>query len=414
MLIFLESWGGSNMSLIASPFAEVPAAPADPILGLTEAYNADANPVRVNLGVGVYQDESGKIPVLEVVREAESRWLATENSKGYLPIDGVPAYNRQVQGLLFGSGSPVHAGGLAVTVQAPGGTGALRVGADFLKAFHPKAKLFVTRPTWANHQGIFEAAGFEVGEYSYYDPATHGLDFDGMMAGLRAVPDGSVILLHACCHNPSGVDPTPAQWQKIVRLFQERPLTPFLDFAYQGLGAGIDPDAVAVRAFAAAGLPCLIASSFSKSFSLYRERVGALTILAATADEARRVLSQVKRIVRVNYSNPPSHGAQVVALILDDPDLRPRWEIELGGMRDRIQHMRRLFVNTLREEGVTQDFGFIKSQQGMFSFSGLTKEQVQRLRQEFSIYIVNSGRICVAAMTSKNMPYICSSIAKVL
>jgi len=397
-----------------SPFAQIELAPPDPILGLTEAYNADPNPNKVNLGVGVYQDGTGKVPVLRVVREAEARWYEQENSKSYLPIDGASAYNRQVQALLFGADSPIIAEGRAVTVQGLGGTGALKVGADFLRRFFPESGVWISNPSWENHRGLFEGAGFRVESYPYYNPQTHGLDFDGMMAALRALPPHGIVVLHACCHNPSGVDLSRAQWTEVVNLLQNADLIPYLDFAYQGFGDGIEEDAFAVRAFAQAGVPCLIASSFSKSFSLYRERVGALTLLTADADESKRVLSQVKRVIRTNFSNPPSHGAQVVALTLSDPQLRALWEKEVAEMRSRIHQMRALFVRTLREKGVERDFRFIERQKGMFSFAGLPLEAVRRLRSEYSLYIVDSGRICVAALNEKNMEYVCEAIAEVL
>jgi aromatic-amino-acid transaminase len=397
----------------ASPFAGIEQAPPDPILGLTEAFNADTNPNKVNLGVGVYQDGSGKVPVLRAVREAEKRWYDQESSKGYLPIDGVPAYNTQVRALLLGADSPLIAGGRVVTVEALGGTGGLKVGADFLKRFFPGASVYISQPSWENHRALFESAGFRVETYRYYDAETHGLDFDGMMASLRAIPAGAIVVLHACCHNPSGVDLTHEQWDQVTALFADSSLIPFLDFAYQGFGKGLDEDAYAVRKFAAAEIPCLISSSFSKSFSLYRERVGALTIITESAEEAKRVLSQVKRVIRTNYSNPPSHGGQVAALILGDPDLRAMWEEELAEMRSRIARMRTLFVQTLRAKGVQRDFSFIELQNGMFSFAGLPVESVRKLRSDYSLYIVDSSRICVAAMNERNMDYICDAIAKV-
>jgi aromatic-amino-acid transaminase len=397
-----------------SPFAEIPQAPPDPILGLTEAYNADTNPNKVNLGVGVYQDGSGKVPVLSVVREAEERWHAKEDSKTYLPIDGAPAYNKQVQALLLGPDSPLIAEGRAVTVEALGGTGGLKVGADFLKRFFPGSTVWISNPSWENHRALFEAAGFRVEAYAYYDPNTHMLDFDGMMSALRGLPPKSIVVLHACCHNPSGVDLDETQWNAVVDLFAGSDLIPFLDFAYQGFAESIDVDAYAVRAIADAGISCLVSNSFSKSFSLYRERVGALTVLTQDAAESKIVLSQLKRVIRTNYSNPPSHGAQVVATVLADPDLRSRWEGELAEMRERIGRMRSLFVRTLREKGVSQDFGFIERQRGMFSFLGIPTDRVRRLREEYSLYIVDSSRVCVAAMNERNMDYICDAIAKVV
>jgi aromatic-amino-acid transaminase len=397
-----------------SPFAHITQAPPDPIIGLTEAFNADANPKKVNLGVGVYQDASGRVPVLKVVREAEARYHEQEATKTYLPIDGVAAYNKEVQKLLFGADSQVIAEGRAVTVQGLGGTGALKIGADFIRRFLPDSKLWISSPSWENHRMLFEAARFTVNEYPYYDPQTHGLNFNAMIEALRSLPAQSVVVLHACCHNPTGVDLNEEQWRQVVEACQSAGLIPFIDFAYQGFGESIDADAFAVRAFAEAGVPCLIANSFSKSFALYRERVGALTILTASADESKRVLSQVKRVIRTNYSSPPSHGAQLVVMVLSDAELRGRWEGELAQMRERIQQMREKFVDALREKGVEQDFSFIKNQRGMFSYSGLSPEAVKRLRDEYSLYIVGSGRICLAAMNENNIGAVCEAIAEVL
>ena len=402
------------MTAAHSPFTDIPLAPPDPILGLTEAFNADPNPKKVNLGVGVYQDDSGKVPVLNVVREAEARWLEREDSKNYLTQVGAASYVAEVQKLLLGPESPLIAEGRVVTAQAPGGTGALRIGADFLKRYFSDATLWISNPSWENHKALFEAAGFHVASYPYYDAETHGLYFEGMLTTLKSLPAGSIVLLHACCHNPSGVDPSPEQWREIVQAVREHHLLPFLDFAYQGFGNGIEEDAVAVRAFAEAGIPCLIASSFSKSFSLYRERVGALTFLTADREEASRVLSQIKRVVRTNYSNPPSHGAQVVALILSDADLRARWEVELAEMRDRIHRMRTLLVRKLKEKGAARDFGFIERQNGMFSFAGLPVEQVHKLRSDYGLYLVDSSRMCVAALNERNIDYVADAVAHVL
>ena len=397
-----------------SPFAAIEQAPPDPILGLTEAFNADPHPNKVNLGVGVYQDSSGKVPILRVVKEAEARWLEREDSKSYLPIDGAPAYNRAVQALLFGPDSAVVEEQRAVTIQALGGTGALKVGADFLRRFFPDSGVWISEPSWENHRALFESAGFRVENYPYYDPLTHGLDFERMLDSLAGLRAQSIVVLHAACHNPTGVDLSPKQWDQVVSVVSARGLIPYLDFAYQGFGAGVEEDAFAVRAFLNAGVPCLISSSFSKSFSIYRERVGALTVVTSDAAESRRVLSQLKRVIRTNYSNPSSHGAQVVALVLGDSQLRPRWESELAEMRERIRQMRSLFVTTLREKGVDADFSFIERQRGMFSYSGLPIEVVRRLREEKSLYMVETGRICVAAMNERNMPYICESIASAL
>jgi len=397
-----------------SPFSEVPLAPADPILGLTEAFQADKNPNKVNLGVGVYQDGRGKVPVLSVVREAERRWYEKEDSKSYLPIDGLPSYRQEVQALLFGRDSSLVKEGRVVTAQALGGTGALKLGADFLRRFLPQSELYISQPSWENHRALFEAAGFAVKEYPYYSPKTHGLDFAAMRDALSTLPAQTVVLLHACCHNPTGADLSPEQWQEVVEIAKARALVPFIDFAYQGFGDGIEQDAVAVRAFAASGIPFLVASSFSKSFSLYRERVGAVCLVTRDADEAKRVTSQLKRVVRTNYSNPSSHGGQVVALVLADSELRSRWEGEVAEMRTRIQSMRNLFVQRLAERGIQRDFSFIANQKGMFSFSGLELPAVRRLRSDFGIYIVDSGRICVAAMNENNIGPITDAIAQVL
>ena len=398
----------------SSPFAHIELAPPDPIIGLTEAFNNDSNPAKVNLGVGVYQDANGKIPVLKVVRTAEARYYEQEATKSYLPIDGLAAYNKEVQKLLFGADSQVIAEGRAVTVQGLGGTGSLKIGADFLRRFLPESQIWISSPSWENHQMLFESAGFKVNSYPYYDPETHGLNFNGMLETLKTLPEQSIVVLHACCHNPTGVDLSTEQWQLVIDVIKQRNLVPFLDFAYQGFGESLEADAYAVRAFAEAGIQCLIASSFSKSFALYRERVGALTILTESGEESKRVLSQVKRVIRTNYSNPPSHGAQIVALVLSDPELRGQWEAELTEMRERIQLMRDKFVEMLREKGIEQDFSFIKQQRGMFSYSGLNPEQVKTLREKNSLYIVGSGRICLAAMNDQNIGGICEAIADVL
>ncbi len=397
-----------------SPFSEVTLAPADPILGLTEAFQADKNPNKINLGVGVYQDGKGKVPVLSVVRDAERRWFEKEDSKAYLPIDGLPSYRQEVQALLFGRDASLVREGRVVTAQALGGTGALKLGADFLKRFLPRSELYISQPSWENHRALFEAAGFVVKEYPYYSAKTHRLDFAATRATLDKLPAQTIVLLHACCHNPTGVDPTPAQWRELVEICKARALVPFIDFAYQGFGDGIAEDALAVRAFAEAGIPFLIASSFSKSFSLYRERVGAVCFVTTDADEAKRVTSQLKRVVRTNYSNPSSHGGQVVAMVLADPELRARWEGEVAEMRERIQRMRTLFVQRLADRGIKRDFSFIAEQKGMFSYSGLELDAVRRLRSDFGVYIVDSGRICVAAMNENNIENITEAIAQVV
>ena len=400
--------------MTASLFAAVEMAPRDPILGLTEAFNADARATKVNLGVGVYYDDNGKLPLLAAVKAAEEARLKTQPPRGYQPIEGNAAYNQAVQNLLFGAGSDLATNGSVVTVQALGGTGALKVGADYLKRLLPQATVYISDPSWENHRALFEAAGFPVDTYPYYDPATRGVNFDGMKAKLASLPAGSIIILHACCHNPTGADLTDAQWQEVVAVCKEKGLVPFLDMAYQGFADGIDQDAVAIRAFTASGLQFFVSSSFSKSFSLYGERVGALSIITASKEEAGRVLSQVKRVIRTNYSNPPIHGAAVVAAVLGSAELRQMWEDELAGMRDRIRAMRTGLVDALKAQGVSQDFSFVVKQRGMFSYTGLTAAQVERLKTEFGIYAVSTGRICLAALNTRNLPAVAQAIGAVV
>jgi len=397
-----------------SPFSSVPLAARDPILGLNEAFAADSRQNKVNLGVGVYCDDAGRIPVMAAVKEAEAMRARAAPARGYLPIDGIVAYNQAVQTLLLGHGSTLVADGRVVTVQALGGTGALKVGADLLHRFLPESQVWISDPSWENHRALFESAGFAVNTYPYYDAVSHGLDFEAMLAAVDSLPAKAVLVLHACCHNPTGVDLSTAQWTKVVDACKRRDLVPFLDIAYQGFGDGIEPDAVAVRLFAASGIDFLVSSSFSKSFSLYGERVGALTVVAQSRDEAARVLSQLKRVVRTNYSNPPTHGGSVVATVLNTPELRVLWEQELGSMRDRIRAMRTGLVDRLAKRGVARDFAFVKRQRGMFSYSGLNSAQVDRLREEFGIYAVGTGRICLAALNNRNIDYVADAIAKVL
>ncbi|QYK07318.1 amino acid aminotransferase [Shewanella mangrovisoli] len=395
-------------------FSQVVLAPADPILGLTDTFKADPRQDKVNLGVGIYKDEAGQTPVLQSVKKAEALLLEQEKTKNYLGIEGVQTYNRVVQELLFGEGSELVTSGRAATAQAPGGTGALRIAAEFLLRNTPSRAVWVSNPTWANHQNIFETAGLTVKEYGYYNAAAHDIDFDGMMTDLANAQAGDIVLLHGCCHNPTGIDLTLAQWELVANLCAEKQLVPLFDFAYQGFGAGIEEDAAGLRLVAAKVPELLVANSFSKNFGLYNERIGAVTVVAQNADEAVRAFSQVKRTIRANYSNPPAHGALIVSTILSDAALKALWVQELTEMRERIAEMRTLFVQSLKDEGVTQDFSFISRQNGMFSFSGLNKAQVARLKDEFGIYIVGSGRISVAGMTKTNMPVICKAIAKVL
>jgi aromatic-amino-acid transaminase len=403
-----------NAPIPASLLNAIEMAPRDPILGITEAYNADKNPNKINLGVGVYYDNNGKLPLLECVRKAEAQLMEKLSPRGYLPIDGLAAYDKAVQELVFGADSSVVKDKRAVTAQAIGGTGALKLGADFLKRFAPNAQVWISDPSWENHRALFESAGFTVNNYPYYDAATKGVNFAGMLDTLKSVPAGSIILLHACCHNPTGADLTDAQWDDVVKTVTSRGLIPFLDMAYQGFGDGIDSDGKVVRQFAEAGGPVFVSNSFSKSFSLYGERVGALSIVANNAEEAARVLSQLKRVIRTNYSNPPTHGGQVVATALASPELRKVWEEELAGMRVRIREMRKALVEKLKAQAPAHNFDFVIQQRGMFSYSGLTKPQVDRLRDEFSIYAVDTGRICVAALNTGNIDYVVSAIAKVL
>lgn len=389
-------------------------APRDPILGLNESFNADARTTKVNLGVGVYFNEEGKIPLLRAVREAEKARFEAASPRGYLPIDGIAAYDQAVQKLILGNNSPLIADGKVVTAQALGGTGALKIGADYLKLLLPQSQVFISDPSWENHRALFEAAGFKVNNYPYYDAASHGVNFAGMLASLNSMPARTIVVLHACCHNPTGVDMNLEQWKQVVAAVKARDLVPFLDMAYQGFGDNIESDAAAVRLFANAGISCLVSSSFSKSFSLYGERVGALSIITASKDETAKVLSQLKRVIRTNYSNPPTHGGSVVAAVLNSPELRAIWETELGEMRDRIKLMRNMLVSKLNAAGVARDFSFVNAQRGMFSYSGLTAEQVERLKNEFGIYAVSTGRICVAALNTKNIDYVADAIAKVL
>ncbi len=389
-------------------------APRDPILGLTEAFIADRNPKKVNLGVGVYYDDEGKVPLLECVRRAERELLEQAAPRGYLPIDGLPAYDRAVRELVFSADSAALKEDRIVTVQALGGTGGLKIGADFLRRIAPDAEVWISDPTWENHRGLFENAGFAVHTYPYYDAKTHGLDFEGMIAALRALPAGSIVVLHACCHNPTGVDLAPEQWTAVIETVTSRGLTPFLDLAYQGFGEGLDADGAAVRRFVQTGVPLFVSSSFSKSLSLYGERVGSLSVVAQSRDEAERTLSQLKRFVRTNYSNPPTHGGHVVAAVLATPELRSLWEQELGRMRERVREMRRQLVAKLRARAPKADFSFVLHQHGMFSYSGLSREQVIRLREEFAVYLIESGRICVAALNSRNIDYAADGIAHVI
>ncbi|NML85359.1 amino acid aminotransferase [Polaromonas sp.] len=397
-----------------SLFTAVEMAPRDPILGLNEQFNADTNPAKVNLGVGVYYDDNGKLPLLQCVQAAEKQMMASPKARGYLPIDGIAAYDAGVKDLVFGADSEPVKSGRVATVQCIGGTGGLKVGADFLKRLNPDAKVLISDPSWENHRALFTNAGFTVESYPYYDAVKRGINFAGMLAALNAAPAGTVVVLHACCHNPTGYDITAAQWDEVIATVKAKNLTPFLDMAYQGFGYGLNEDGAVIGKFVAAGLSFFVSTSFSKSFSLYGERVGALSVLCTSKEEAARVLSQLKIVIRTNYSNPPIHGGTVVAMVLNTPELRAQWEKELAEMRVRIKAMRQKLVDGLKAAGVKEDMSFITQQIGMFSYSGLSKDQMVRLRDEFGVYGTDTGRMCVAALNSKNMDYVCASIAKVI
>ncbi len=397
-----------------SLFTAVEMAPRDPILGLNDQFAADTNPNKVNLGVGVYFDDNGKLPLLQCVQAAEKAMMDKPAARGYLPIDGIAAYDNAVKGLVFGADSDVVTSGRVSTVQAIGGTGGLKIGADFLKKISPNAKVLISNPSWENHKAIFTNAGFDVGTYAYYDAATRSVDFAGMLADLNAAAAGTIVVLHACCHNPTGYDITAAQWDEVIAVVKAKGLVAFLDMAYQGFGHGIAEDGAVIGKFVAAGLNIFVSTSFSKSFSLYGERVGALSVVANDKEEAARVLSQLKIVIRTNYSNPPTHGGAVVAAVLNNPELRALWEKELAEMRVRIKEMRQKLVDGLKAAGVTQDMSFITTQIGMFSYSGLSKDQMVRLRSEFGVYGTDTGRMCVAALNSKNIEHVCKSIAAVI
>ena len=397
-----------------SLFTAVEMAPRDPILGLNEQFNADTNPNKVNLGVGVYFDDHGKLPLLECVKAAEKAMMDKPSARGYLPIDGIAAYDSAVKALVFGEGSEPITSSRVATAQGIGGTGGLKIGADFLKKLSPNAKVLISDPSWENHRALFIQAGFVVESYPYYDAAKRGVNFPHMLDALDQAAAGTIVVLHACCHNPTGYDITGAQWDQVIAVVKAKNLVPFLDMAYQGFGNGITEDGAVIGKFVAAGLDFFVSTSFSKSFSLYGERVGALSVLCASKEEADRVLSQLKIVIRTNYSNPPIHGGAVVAAVLGSPELRAMWEKELAAMRVRIKAMRQKLVDGLKAAGVQQDMSFITTQIGMFSYSGLTKDQMVRLRSEFGVYGTDTGRMCVAALNSKNIDYVCQAIAKVV
>ena len=397
-----------------SLFTAVEMAPRDPILGLNEQFAADTNPNKVNLGVGVYFDDNGKLPLLECVQSAEKAMMDKPSARGYLPIDGIAAYDAAVKSLVFGADSEPVTSGRVATVQGIGGTGGLKIGADFLKKISPNAKVMISDPSWENHRALFTHAGFQVDSYAYYDAEKRGVNFEGMLASLNAAAAGSIVVLHACCHNPTGYDITAAQWDQVIAVVKAKSLTPYLDMAYQGFGHGIQEDGAVIGKFVAAGLNFLVSTSFSKSFSLYGERVGALSVVCIDKEECGRVLSQLKIVIRTNYSTPPIHGGAVVAAVLANPEWRATWEKELSEMRVRIKAMRQKLVDGLKAAGVKQDMSFITTQIGMFSYSGLNKDQMVRLRSEFGVYGTDTGRMCVAALNSKNIDYVCQAIAKVI
>jgi aspartate/tyrosine/aromatic aminotransferase len=395
-------------------FETLEMAPADPILGLTAAYNEDTHPNRINLGVGVYKDGDGNTPVFDSVQHAEARILDRQTTKDYLQISGAPEYAAAVQALLFGTDHEIVSGKRAATVHAPGGTGGLRVAGDFIRKLYPRARIWLSDPTWANHPNVYRHAGVEAATYPYFDKAANGLDFAAMLEALNGIPSGDVVLLHGCCHNPTGIDPTPDQWEQVADVAGACGWIPLVDLAYQGLGDGIERDSAGLRTLCRPGAELMVSSSYSKNFGLYNERVGALTLVASSSEAARALMSQVMICIRANYSNPPAHGAAIVTEVLNDSRLRSQWEGEVKQMRNRINRMRALFVDTLERKGVRRDFSFIARQRGMFSFSGLNAEQVDALREDYSIYMVGSGRINVAGITEANVDYLCESIAAVL
>jgi len=395
-------------------FDTILAAPPDSILGLTDAWKKDPNSLKVNLGVGVYKDASGNTPILASVKAAEAAILQMAVTKSYMPISGAPEYGAHVQELIFGGDHAIIGDGRARTAHTPGGTAALRAGGDFLKQIIPQATVWVSAPTWANHKGVFGAAGFRTADYPYYDAAGKSLDFARMTEVLETIPAGDIVLLHACCHNPSGVDLSSGQWQEVAAIAARRGWLPFLDFAYQGYGDGLEADRAGLLALAAVCPEFLVASSFSKNFGLYQDRTGALTLVAGTAVAANHAFSHVEIAIRVNYTNPPAHGGLIVSRILGDKELRAQWLGELTAMREHIAATRARFVAALAQHGVPGDFSFITRQKGMFSFSGLSDPQVKFLREFKSIYIVGGGRINVAGITGGNIDYLCASIGEAL
>ena len=399
---------------MSSFFSEIQQAIPDAILGITEAFRADTSPTKVNLGVGVYQDGDGKSPLLQSIRQAIKIWSDQEDTKTYLPIDGVPAFVQANQELIFGRDSSLLKEKRVATIQSVGGSGGLKLGAEFIKRFLGQDTIYISDPSWENHRVIFEAAGMKVETYPYYDAATCGLREADMLATLRSLKPKTPVLLHACCHNPTGVDLDEKTWKEVVEICAERELFPFIDFAYQGFAEGLVPDSQAIQMFAAKGLTFFVSNSFAKSLSLYRERVGALSVVTGSEKEAKAVTSQVKRIVRMIYSSPPSYGAQRAAIVLSPPELRPLWERELGEMRERIHEMRHLLAGNLKEALPEKDFSFILKQRGMFSYSGLSVDVMKALREKYHVYGLDSGRICVAAINHHNVDYVVQSVSSLV
>jgi len=395
-------------------FAHIEAFPGDPILSLNEDFQRDPRTDKVNLSIGIYFDDEGRLPVMQAVAKAEAALLADMGPRPYLPMSGLVAYRNAVQALVFGEDSPARAAGRIATLQTLGGSGALRVGADFLKRYYPQAQVWISDPSWENHRVVFERAGFTVNTYPYYDDATGGLKFDAMMDALRTIPAGSIVLLHACCHNPTGVDLNQDQWRQLIALLKANQLLPFVDMAYQGFGAGLEDDAFAIRELVAQDVPCLVANSFSKNFSLYGERCGGLSVFCNTAGEAANVLGQLTGAVRANYSNPPTHGARVVAKVLTTPELRQLWEEELAQMCNRIARMREAIHHNLRDHVSGEALSRYLTQRGMFTYTGLTADQAERLREQHGVYLLRSGRMCVAGLNTRNVEATANAMAAVL
>ena len=395
-------------------FDHIEAFPGDPILSLNENFQQDPRTSKVNLSIGIYFDDEGRLPVMQAVEQAEAELMHDMGPRPYLPMSGLVAYRSAIQELVFGTDCAARAEGRVATLQTLGGSGALRVGADFLKRYFPQAQVWISDPSWENHRVVFERAGFVVNTYPYYDAATGGLKFDAMLAELDKIPAGNVVLLHACCHNPTGVDLTEAQWRDVIKVIKARGLLPFVDMAYQGFGANLDDDAFAIRELVRQGVPCLVANSFSKNFSLYGERVGGLSVICQSADEASRVLGQLTGAVRANYSNPPTHGARVVARVLTSPELRADWQKELASMCDRIARMRQAIHDQLRAHVTGEKLSRYITQRGMFTYTGLTADQVDRLKNEHGVYLLRSGRMCVAGLNERNVGVVANAIGQVL